>query len=169
MNKDKLIEENMNLVYHVIHKYYPTFIRDEDVVQEGFLGLCQAADRYEEGKSKFSTYASTVILNQIRLYFKRELKHPEKLSLEYEIHDKDGGTTMLHDIIADEQGIKMFDYVERDDFIDSLTDAEQSIVALTKEGLTQSEIGERLGVSQQAVQQKTNRIKAKWRKLNEED
>ena len=71
MNKNELIEKNMNLVYFVISKYYPTFIHDEDIVQSGMLGLCKAADKWDESKSKFSTYAGRCIRNEINQEFIR--------------------------------------------------------------------------------------------------
>lgn len=73
MDREELILNNMPLVYHVIHKYYPKYARDEDVEQCGMIGLIQAVDGYDETKSKFSTYAVTIIRREIN----RELKRRE--------------------------------------------------------------------------------------------
>lgn len=66
INLDReFIEQNMNLVYYIIHKYYPAFSKDEDVIQSGMLGLCKASLHYDERKGKFSTYAGATIKNEI--------------------------------------------------------------------------------------------------------
>lgn len=170
-SKQNLIEDNMNLVYFVIHKHYPTFIKDEDLVQEGFCGLCKAAEMYDESKGiAFSTYASKAILNHIKWYFTRQMKHNGVYSLDKEVLEhKDGETVTLVDLIVDESAGKGFDYVEREDFVDRLDETNQKIVDLLKEGLTHAEIGEELGLSTRVVQQRVGVIKAKWRKENGEN
>ena len=82
MSKEKLIEDNMKLVYFIVHKYYPAFGKNEDVIQEGMVGLVKAADTWDESKSKFSTYACACILTEIRTYFKQQSKHQNVLSLD---------------------------------------------------------------------------------------
>lgn len=69
-NKDELINENLPFVYHIIHKYYPKYIKDEDVIQAGMLGLVKSAQHFNPDKGKFSTYAGVIIRNEIN----RELK-----------------------------------------------------------------------------------------------
>ena len=55
----KLVEENINLVYDQAHK---RGILDEDLIQEGMLGLVNAARFYSsEYGVKFSTYAASYI------------------------------------------------------------------------------------------------------------
>lgn len=159
----------MNLVYHMIHKHYPTFIHNEDVIQEGFVGLCNAARLWDETKSKFTTYAGRSIVNQIRMYFKREMKQPDTLSLDLDVKSDEGSTTVVHEIIPDTYTSSMYDIVEFDTFSESLTKREQEVLALLKKGITQTDVGNRLGISQQSVNQAINRIRLKWRKVNGED
>lgn len=68
--KDQLICDNLPFVYHIIHKYFPKYIKDEDVIQAGMLGLVKSAQHFNPDKSKFSTYAGVIIKNEII----RELK-----------------------------------------------------------------------------------------------
>ena len=169
MDKKRLIEDNMTLVYHVLHKHYPTFVANEDVVQEGYLGLCNAARLWDETKSKFSTYAYQSILNQVRLYFKREMKQVDTLSLDIDVKHDDGGQSTVHDIIPDMYSSSMYDISDFDVFSESLTNKEQEVLALLKEGNTQNQIAEKTGVSQQAVNQVVRRIKRKWRNAHGEN
>lgn len=79
---DKLITENIKLVYFLIHKYYPKYIKDEDVIQSGKLGLVQAAKHYDKEKGKFSTYASVIICREIGKELKKRVG--DKLNVSYE-------------------------------------------------------------------------------------
>ena len=68
--RNALIEGNMGLVGRVIKDR----VRDigsigiftyDDLFQIGCLGLCKAADTFQPGKCRFSTYAYTLIRNEI--------------------------------------------------------------------------------------------------------
>lgn len=87
-DRQNFIEENLNLVYFLIQKHYPTFIRDNDIIQCGMLGLCKAAERWDSRKSKFSTYATKWVLNEIRRELKNRGKHSSEISLESLMEDK---------------------------------------------------------------------------------
>lgn len=59
--RDKLIEENLQLVWYVMARYYPSTINSperEDFFQIGCIGLIFAANNYEPGSVKFSTFAA---------------------------------------------------------------------------------------------------------------
>ena len=61
----KLISDNVGLVYHIVQHDFSNYRLDEDVVQSGMLGLCKAANRYDETKGAFSTYARKFIRGAI--------------------------------------------------------------------------------------------------------
>lgn len=82
MNKKKFIEENINLVYFIINKYYKSYSKDEDIIQCGMLGLCKAAERWEPTKSKFSTFAGSCIRNEIKYELQARTKRQVECSLE---------------------------------------------------------------------------------------
>lgn len=59
---DKLLEDNKRIVYKIANKFKITnnSIDNDDLIQEGMLGLIIAADKYnfeKENKAKFITYA----------------------------------------------------------------------------------------------------------------
>ena len=56
-NSDNLVEANMRLVVSVAKKYQGLGLPLEDLIQEGSIGLIQAAQKFEAGKGKFSSYA----------------------------------------------------------------------------------------------------------------
>lgn len=166
MNKNELIENNMKLVHYVINKYYPTYSYNEDVIQEGMVGLCYAAEKYDESKSKFSTFANKCILNNIRTYFKRTAKHDNHLSLDYEVTTDLGTMTFGETIMGvedvDLSNLKYYEFYESVDYGDRYI---LDNIAYS----TTTEIGEALGISQQAVSQRLRRLRLKWRNNYETD
>lgn len=69
---NKLVEQNKNLVYFVIRKWFKTKAEDEDFFQEGFIGLWEAAKSYDDTKGRFSTYAVSIIKNKLYDVLRRE-------------------------------------------------------------------------------------------------
>lgn len=56
--RNRLVEENRALVFWVLRRYLPPHLADdEDVQQSAMLGLIYAADRWDESRGRFSTYA----------------------------------------------------------------------------------------------------------------
>lgn len=164
--KNKLIEDNMNLVYFLVKRYYPTYISNEDVIQEGMVGLCKAASTYDEGKSKFSTYASYCIMNQIKKYFASNAKHNHTLSLDYEIKIDDGSPCTMGDTLVGELDINLDD-ITSIEFYQTLSDEDKEFIDLCR-CYTMSEIADMWGVSKQIINQRSRRLKRKWRKFNED-
>ena len=167
MSRDQLIEENMNLVYYLVHRYYPTFGQDEDVIQEGMIGLIKAADTFDESKSKFSAYASVCILNQIRRYFKLQSKHQHHLSLDKvlstsavddEIHSTFG------DLVEDDSAMIDFEMLEDADFISKLNENEQEFMEYYLKGYKGVEIARITGNPYSTIRSRMHRLKRKWEK-----
>lgn len=61
----KLVEENMNLVYFTLSRYYPWLLQDEDARSVGMIGLMIAAQNWDPSRGKFSTFAVKVIKREI--------------------------------------------------------------------------------------------------------
>lgn len=66
---ESLILKNYKFIYYVIKKeklYLKSQMEEEDLFQEGLLGLKKAVDKYEEGEGNFTTYAYYWVNQQIR-------------------------------------------------------------------------------------------------------
>lgn len=102
-SKADLFEKNIDLVYYMISRYYPLNIQDEDVIQNGMIGLWKACITYYESLNMFSTYASRCILNEIRMYFRSLYTHGKRdftlVSLEDVIHADEHNDLTLEDTI----------------------------------------------------------------------
>ena len=73
--QQQMVLDNYNLVHYVMHKkfpsYYPGSYEYEDLSQEGYLGLCLAAMRYDDEKASFTTYAFNYIWGKIICYINK--------------------------------------------------------------------------------------------------
>lgn len=157
MTKQQLIEDNMNLVYSLVSREYPTYIQDEDIIQCGMLGLCKAAEKWEEGKSVFSTFAWRCIRNEILDEFRRRAKHQGMLSLDYEVESDDGGRTTFGDLVVGDEDVG---YIDLDINVKSLTPREQKVYELLQTDMTWTEIGEQLGLSKSTVWRIIRKLRA---------
>lgn len=66
---ESLILKNYKFIYYVIKKeklHLKSQMEEEDLFQEGLLGLKKAVDKYEEGEGNFTTYAYYWVNQQIR-------------------------------------------------------------------------------------------------------
>ncbi len=65
------------VVRSLIRKYGIFSIDEEDLLQEGNIGLLKAQNTYlSDSKTKFETYASTVIRNRLVDYIRKQTKGP---------------------------------------------------------------------------------------------
>ena len=137
----------MNLVYALISREYPTYLHDEDIVQCGMLGLCQAADKWDENKAKFSDFAWYCVRHEIIKEFKRRAKHQQVLSLDYETYTDDGRGSLGDTIVGDEDVA----YVDLEIKSCRINETERKIYELLLEGLQPREVAKKLNLSNQMV------------------
>lgn len=159
--KDILIEHNLRLVAHVAKKYQNV---DEDMISIGCIGLIKAIDTFDAGKGRLATYACRCIDNELLMLLRSKKKTSREISLYEPIgQDKEGNEIHLVDVIEQEQQ----DVVEALELRGNicrlmllmqqeLTEREREILLLRyglrgNKELTQSEIGERMGISRSYV------------------
>lgn len=163
MELQQLAEDNMNLVYSIIHRYYPNSVNDEDIIQSGMMGLCYAVNTYDESKSKFSTYAFRCICNAINKEFYSRKKYKNQLSLDYDVVGEDGHPGKFSDYYIGKEDV---DYVDLEGFYNSLTQTEKEVFNLRQSVGTVAEIANRLKCSKESVYQKLRKIKLVWEETN---
>ena len=69
---DKLIEENIGLVYSIIRRlqYVPSIVDEDDLLQIGRIALWKALETYDDQTPCFSTYAYKTIYTDIISYLR---------------------------------------------------------------------------------------------------
>lgn len=159
-DQQKLCEENMNLAYHIISQYYPTYIHDDDIKASALFGLCKAAESYDPEKGLFSTYAGKCIRNEINQEFINRKPYSNTVSLDSKV----GEDLTLGEVLTGEDDIACMD----DAFYTQLTEDESIALRLDNMGFDSYEIAEMSGFSVQKVQKLLRLTKLKWRKYNED-
>ncbi len=162
--RNKLIEHNLRLVAHIMKKYYNTTTDQEDLISIGTIGLIKAVSTFDYSKkTRFATYASRCIENEILMHFRSLKKSAGDVYFDEPIDvDKDGNQLSLIDIIAEDDGI-----VEKIDlnikseqlyrFIDECLDSREKDIIKHRYGLygckplTQREVAKQLGISRSYV------------------
>ena len=155
-----LVESNMNLVYYIISKYYPTYLYDEDIVQSGMLGLCKAAERFDDTKGKFSTFAGRCIRNEINQEFIRRKPEQKTISLE----TKSSEDTTLEGLLV---GSSDVDYMD-ESFYHYLNKDEQKVLTMSDLGYSTSEMAHVMNINVSKVQKILRTIRYKWLEFERE-
>lgn len=160
MKSEQLVEENMKLVYSFINKNYPTFKYDEDLIQCGMIGLCKAANTWDESKSQFSTYAVTCIRNEVRRELGRRMRQPQTISLNYNYDNSDNDCDLNDFLVGDDD----IDFFDSETISSKLSPQEKRVFELLMDGRSANDITKYGGWSRQYTNQCIRKIKNLWRK-----
>lgn len=104
---NELIEANKRIVYKLANKFYvegTNSIDKEDLVQEGYIGLMIAAERYDfnnEKKAQFTTYAVHWIYSKINRFIGTRNTNDE---------------TSLNTPVGEDESSERLDYIEGVDY-----------------------------------------------------
>lgn len=162
--KSLLIEHNLRLVAHIIKKYYSNDSDQDDLISIGTIGLIKAVSSfsYKRG-TRFATYASKCIENEILMYFRSQKKNSQDIFISDPLDtDSEGNVLTLSDIIYEESDI--IDNIDtalkvsklKKLIVNLLSSKEKEIIILryglqNQEQLTQREIAKKLGISRSYV------------------
>lgn len=162
--RNKLIEHNLRLVAHIIKKYYSNSKDQDDLISIGTIGLIKAVMTFDYKKgTRFATYASKCIENEILMHFRTLKKISGEIHFEESIDtDKDGNQLTLMDIVADSGCIvEKVDLLIKSEqlykFIDECLDERESQIIKLRYGLygyhplTQREVAVKLNISRSYV------------------
>lgn len=162
--KTKLIEHNLRLVAHIIKKYYGNSSEQDDLISIGTIGLIKAVSTFNYKKgTRFATYASRCIENEILMYFRNKKKYAQDVSFTEPIDsDKDGNTLSLIDVMADDHSVTedIEDKLRNENLYKligtALSEREKEIIYLRygldgRRAYTQREVANRLGISRSYV------------------
>lgn len=91
-------ESNMKLVPYIYNKYFYGLKKyKDDLFQCGYMGLWKACKRFEETKSKFSTFACKCIKNEMLLFLRQENKQKGQISGDAPINNGDVFFSLIED------------------------------------------------------------------------
>lgn len=178
---DMLVEKYKNLVRMKARAYFLIGADNDDLIQEGMIGLYKAIRDYNpEREAVFMTFASLCISRQIRTAMTacNRLKNGplnSYISLDTPVTDDLGDDASLKDVLA--SGNEMNPeaiFIDKDQaarleeqLYKSLSKMELQVLELYREGCSYSEIAAYLGKTTKTVDNAIQRVRAKLTGLME--
>ena len=166
--RGKLIEHNLRLVAHIVKKYYSMSKNQEDLISIGTIGLIKAIDTFDSRNgTRFATYASKCIENEILMYLRKISKQKQVVSLDEPLNvDSEGNELVLFDLLPSENDCPQESMEKSTEkqilwkVINKLNQREKEIMVLRFGGeeLTQKEVADSLGISQSYISRLEKKI-----------
>jgi len=180
--RNELVEQNMGLAVHFVQKYSATGMERDDLLQEAYLGLIDAAEGFDADRGvRFSTYAWWHIRKRITEALNKQndmIRTPRRakdrvqcLSLDYEYdhdltmldHLEDGSPEPWQELAEQERVDALHELIKE------LPDREGLIIRLrygvNTEKMTLAKVAGVLGVTPERVRQLQRRAEKKLRTL----
>ena len=164
LTQTNLVAEHHDLIYSVLHKMN---LNIEEFYDIAAIGLCKAAQAYNESKGRFSTLAYTVIRNEVILEMRnRNLQKsgPKNvLSLDFSEVEGDENVT-LEQALAQEGDLEtdVLNKIVLQNFIQTLNTREKDVIFKTYHGLSAPEIARHYNVSCTRIKQIRKKVKDKY-------
>ena len=145
-----LVTHHQALIYKVCHLYADSADDVEDLFQEIVVNLWQAYPRFD-GRAKVTTWMYRVALNTAISQLRRHKKRPNLQTLDHNV--------TLPVQLQDEQSRQLYVAIKQ------LNRIEKAIITLYLDGYNYSEIADTMGITENYVGVRINRIKDKLKKL----
>ncbi len=69
--KEQVVQDNLGLVWSIVHRFKNSYYDKEDLFQIGCIGLMKAINHFDTSYNvQFSTYAVPIIMGEIKRYFR---------------------------------------------------------------------------------------------------
>ena len=176
---DYICDKYKNLVRSKAKSMFILGADNEDLIQEGMIGLFKAVQDYDLGRdASFSTFAELCISRQMytAVQASRRRKHfplNSYVSLDSEASDDDKEGTKLAELLVDKVELspeEVFLDKERVAYLEKaieeeLSDFEKQVLDLYRTGMSYSQIAKVLGRDEKATDNALQRLKAKIRKM----
>ena len=176
--RNELVEHNLRLVAHIVKKYYAVSGEQDDLISIGTIGLIKAVETYNlEKKTKFATYASRCIDNEILMYLRKNKKVRTEVSIDESLSfDPEGNELRLEDILGTDPDIvtKNLEHETEKNLvmeeINKLNERDREIIVLRyglmgHKEMTQKDVADMLGISQSYISRIEKKVIKRLRSL----
>ncbi|HHW90227.1 MAG TPA: sigma-70 family RNA polymerase sigma factor [Clostridiales bacterium] len=171
---ERLMSAYKNRVKRLARAYFLVGGDNDDLIQEGMIGLFKAIKDYDAQKGSFAAFADLCVTRNMQTAIKKaqRLKHRplnESLSLDSDSDENDGLINYIIDqtaqdplyiLLKAEQAQSLKELIET-----KLTDLEKKALKLYLEGLSYNEIAQKIQKSAKSVDNTLQRIKSKLKVL----
>lgn len=159
--RDQLVRHNLRLVAHVCKKYYAATSNQDDLISIGTIGLIKAVDTFDPARaSKFASYASRCIENELRMELRKIRREGAAVSLQEPLESGSGQLTLADtlpdDTVMEDDCERRADAARLRRLVDTLPARERALLQL-RYGLggeypaTQQQTADKLGISRSYV------------------
>ena len=177
--RDRLVTENMGLIWSIVRRFTGRGYDPEDLFQIGSIGLMKAIDKFDMSfEVKFSTYAVPMITGEIKRFLRddgmikvsRSSKEEVAASIEAgaeveslyrTVNKNDENSILLIDKIEEENSAQeeLLNRMVLRELLTELSDKDREIIVRRYYyNETQSQIATRLGISQVQVSRLEKKI-----------
>ena len=177
---NKILKEYTKLLDFNAQKYYLLGGEQEDLVQEGVLGLLKAIKYYDETKSSFSSFANLCIRREMITAIKRansqknmilneavkNNKKIEKLEYEEESYELDNYESLE---ATPEEAVLLKEKIEefKKFSVDNFSKFEKEVLNYLLRGYKNREIAQKLKKDLKSIDNTIQRIRKKWKEKEE--
>ena len=154
---DTLYTQNEAFIYYMCNRYLNLDIEYEELIGCADLAFTKCLKTFNPTASKWITYFSTVITNEILMLNRKQRKYQGNISLQEILsQDLDGHTLTLEETICSEVSVadEIIDDVAKQEIyvlIEQLGKLQKQVIYLWLEGKKQIEIARALGITQSYV------------------
>lgn len=162
-DREQKIIGNMNLVHYIVHKHFPQYTANQDIIQNGYVGLIKAVDSFDESTGNtFSTYAARCIFNEILMDLRRQNKYAKDISLHAVLANSDrrNDSLTIENILAYEDDYTPM-YIQ--EFVRCLDEREIAILRYLMDGKTRAYASNQLGMTRSNVCRIVKVMRSKWK------
>ena len=167
----KLTARYMELIRSLAAPLHGNLLDNDDLFQEGLLGLYQAVESFSEKRGvSFSAYARGCVRNQMRSACRRAnsaKRQPSTPSIPLEEEAMGSFSAMETEdpetVVLLRERLQMVKHLIQE----QLSDSEQTVLKLYLGGFTYPQIADSLHISAKAVDNTLYRVRVKLRKLSE--
>lgn len=156
------------MIYSFLYKYH---LDVEEWYDIAAIGLCKAANTYNNDKSRFSTYAykcmyTTIIMEKRKENAMRTIPQNQIVYYENQVNEssKDNDTSTFLNYIPSKQDIEneTISALSLENIENELVGNKKKVFLLLREGYTQCEISKIIGISKQRVSKIKQEITEKY-------
>ncbi|MFA9398378.1 MAG: sigma-70 family RNA polymerase sigma factor [Clostridiaceae bacterium] len=154
---DTLYERNKRLMYHIANKFLNLNLEYDDLIGCGDLAFVKATKGFDPDKSRWATFFSKIMVNEILMVNRKINKQFQIISLETPIYvDSEQNVLKFQDVIpalkdTTDKVINLMTIEEIEILAKKLSPRKREILGLYLLEMKQRDIGEKLHISQSYV------------------
>lgn len=170
---EHIIVRYRNFVYKKAKKFFLIGSDEDDLIQEGMIGLYEAVKNFKDGKASFQSFAGICVKRQMISAIKSATRNKHKplnsyISLDKNIYDSDNDTAFIDSILEGSPKNPEAIIIDKEDFDgienkinNSLSELELKVLIYYLDGYSYQQIGEKIDKDVKAVDNAIQRIKKK--------